>query len=66
MGDVGPVECLTVLLARVEERTTGETLETGTVVRLLHLRSVRSLPVTAPWDLLDHLGLLISGPGTWW
>lgn len=37
VGGVGPVEGLTVLLVRVEERTTGETLETRAGVRLLHL-----------------------------
>ena len=65
VGDVGPVEGLTVLLVRVEERTTGETLETRAGVRhlLLHLHpSLRSWLLTAPWDLLDHLGLLIPGP----
>ena len=71
VGDVGPVEGLTVLLVRVEERTTGETLETRAGVRLLllHLhQSLRSRLLTAPWDLLDlldHLGLLIPGPVAW-
>ena len=40
VGDVGPVECLTVLLVRVEERPTGEALEPRAGVHLLHLHKL--------------------------